>query len=891
MSGAVERWAAVAALFDELVELAPDLREQRLAAVAADDAALAAELRALLAADDTDADLLDNDAAAALPDLMIRSDELQSGGRVGAWRLLRQIGEGGMGVVYLGERTDGAYEQQVAVKVLKRGMDTHAILRRFLQERRILARLSHPHIVRLVDGGMSADGRPFYVMEFVDGVPITVHAREERLDVRARVALLAAVAEAVAYAHTQLIVHRDLKPSNVLVDAAGSPRVLDFGIAKVIEESGEQTRTGTGLRVLSPAYAAPEQIVGGAIGTATDVYALGLMLCELLAGQLPQRSLATTPEELARQAAAASTQKASALLSRLTPDEAVALYGADADARRLARTLAGDIDLIIATALRPEPERRYPTAAAFGDDLQRWLDGRPIAARADSTAYRFTKFVRRHRIGVAASALVVLSLVGGLGVALWQTHNARLAATAALAAEEKARQQAAIATAVSDFLARDVIEAVNPYRNKLDIRLADALIGAGKNIDARFAGNPRLAGVVRRELAESLYLAGEVEEAQKQAKLALDTLEGAFGRADTDALETRVVLGRVMMGHDDYAGARALYNDGLAAIKADGPVRTRLALAVGLAGVDVEQRREAEALAALDKLAPQIEAEFGAFEPLHIEALNHRLRTLVNIERTDEALALARRLRAGTEKKFGVGHALTLEWIKREAIVLVNMERYDEALPIMQQTCAATRANFGDAHYATQDCNLRLGQVLFEKLRFAEATALFEPAAAYREKTLGVDSEKTWVGWIWLARGYQRLDRLKEARALFERAHASAIRVNGENHRNTLPFGQTLGMFLEQTGAHADAEKLRRKLLAQSQAEMPAGHINIAKYAWDLGETLASQQHDDDTVAFYATWLPEWDRQFPEDDSRRIDAHKWLDAAQQRIAARDRTRK
>jgi len=185
---------------------------------------------------------------------------------------------------------------------------------------------------------------------------------------------------------------------------------------------------------------------------------------------------------------------------------------------------------------------------------------------------------------------------------------------------------------------------------------------------------------------------------------------------------------------------------------------------------------------------------------------------------------------------------------------------------------------------------LRLGVVQMEKLNFAAAAALFEPVAAYREKTLGVDSEKTWIGWIWLARGYQRTNRRAEARALFERAYAAAIRVNGAEHQNTLPFGQTLGMFFEQTGAHVDAEKLRRVLLAKAMAILPAGHVNIAKYAWDLGETLASQQHDDQLLAFYAQWLPEWDRLFSAEDSRRIDAHKWLEAAQQRIALRSGSR-
>ncbi|MEO6687633.1 MAG: serine/threonine-protein kinase, partial [Dokdonella sp.] len=253
-------WAGLSALFDELVELAPAEREQRLAAIARSDAAMASELGALLAADEDGNALLDAGATSALPDLL--DDAAPSDRRAGPYRLLRKLGEGGMGVVWLAERSDGSYEQHVAVKLLKRGMDTNAILRRFLQERRILARLHHAHIVRLVDGGMSADGRPFYVMDHVDGETITRYAMRHRLDVAARVGLLAKVAEAVAYAHTQLVVHRDLKPANVLVGADGEPRVLDFGIAKLIEESGEQTRTGTGLRILSPAYAAPEQVLG-----------------------------------------------------------------------------------------------------------------------------------------------------------------------------------------------------------------------------------------------------------------------------------------------------------------------------------------------------------------------------------------------------------------------------------------------------------------------------------------------------------------------------------------------------------------------------------------------------------------------------------------------------
>jgi eukaryotic-like serine/threonine-protein kinase len=891
VSTATERWAEVAALFDELVELDTDIRELRLAELDASDPLLAAEVRSLLVADDGQSLLLDSHAPGAISDIRpLEPDTGPSDEIAGPWRLLHPLGEGGMGVVWLAERTDGVYEQQVAVKVLKRGMDTQAILRRFLLERRILARLHHPNIVRLVDGGMSSNERPYYVMDYVDGQSLTQYAAEHHLDIGSRLGLLAKVADAVAYAHAQLIVHRDLKPSNVLVDPGGEPRVLDFGIAKLIEESGEQTRTGTGLRVMSPAYAAPEQILGEPIGTATDVYALGLMLCELLIGQLPRQRRGSTPAQLALEASEEVTDRASTLAARMTAEQLQSLYGPSLDARQLSRRLSGDLDLIVGTALQRDPARRYATAAAFADDLRRWIEGRPISARADSASYRLRKFMRRHRIGVAASVLVALSLIGGLGGALWQARIARAAAAAALVAEDNARQQAAIATAVSEFLTRDVIQAVNPYLNKIDIRLTDALIRAGSHIDARFQDEPRLAGVVRRELAESLFLAGEIEPAEAQARKALATLGDAFGDADVDALETRVILGTILHRQDNYAEARSVYESGIAALGTEGETRLRLAFNVGVAGLDTEDHKEPQALAALSKLIPAVEMTVGAYEPLHIKALDHAMRAHMGLEHYDEALALARQLRAGTEKKFGVGDPRTLEWIKREGIVLNEMERYDDALIVMRQACDATRTALGDAHFGTADCNLRLGIIYFRTGHYAEALALFESVAALREHAYGTDAEGTWLSWVWLARGYQMTGQPERAQALFERTYANASRLNGEGNAKTVPFGQMLSIFFQQTGALAKAETLRRKLLGQIRNALPEGHITIAKIAWDLGETLAARKHDDETVAFCSEWLPRWDSAFPDGDIRRTDAHKWLNEARQRLASGNRVR-
>ncbi|HEU4664035.1 MAG TPA: serine/threonine-protein kinase, partial [Dokdonella sp.] len=484
-----ERWTRISAWFDELVELAPAARALRLEGIEAAEPAAARELRALLEADAREHGLLDDDAAGALAGLMSAelAAPLPADGRIGAYRVLRPIGEGGMGTVYLAERADGAFEQRVAIKLIKRGMDSAAVLQRFLRERRILARLAHAHIVRLLDGGVGADGRPYFVMEYVDGETLERYASARRLPLRERVALVARIAEAVAYAHALLVVHRDLKPSNVIVDANGAPRVLDFGIAKLLEAGDDPVATGTGQQVLSPAYAAPEQILGEAVGTASDVYALGLVLCELLVGELPRRR-GTTPAQRAWDAANEEAERPSVLAARLSPARVETLYCNAMSARRLSRALTGDLDVIVATALRREPARRYPTAAAFAEDLRRWLDGRAIDARADSRGYRLARFVRRHRVGVAASALVVVSLFAGLGSALWQAQRAREQAARAEAERANAERQLARTDRVKDYVLALFREQDPISRARAQARTPTELIRSGvAQVDTRFA--------------------------------------------------------------------------------------------------------------------------------------------------------------------------------------------------------------------------------------------------------------------------------------------------------------------------------------------------------------------------------------------------------------------
>jgi eukaryotic-like serine/threonine-protein kinase len=365
-------------------------------------------------------------------------------GRLGPYRLIREIGHGGMGTVYLGVRDDDAYQKRVAIKVLKRGMDTESIVRRFRNERQILASLEHPFIAGLLDGGSTPDGRPYFAMEYVEGQPIVDYCDTHRLDTAARLKLFRHVCTAVQYAHQNLVIHRDIKPANVLVIADGTPKLLDFGIAKLLNpELAGQTLapTAPGLQLMTPEYASPEQVRGEAVTTATDVYSLGVLVYELLAGRLPYRLTSRAPADIARIVCESEPLRPSTAITVIDGQpEGDASTGRDphqastaskpyrkltVDVERLRRQLAGDLDNIILKALSKEPLRRYASVDQFSEDVRRHLAGLPVIARKDTWGYRTTKFVRRNRAVVGAGALTFAVLVAGIIGTTWQARVAR----------------------------------------------------------------------------------------------------------------------------------------------------------------------------------------------------------------------------------------------------------------------------------------------------------------------------------------------------------------------------------------------------------------------------------------------------------------------------------
>ncbi len=422
------RLRAIEAIFHAALDVEPEQRDAFLGEQCAGDDSLRREVEALLAAYETAGNFIESPIV-TVDQALLEDEEADRliGQRIGHWEILKRIGSGGMGAVYLARRADRQYEQQVAIKLIKRGMDTEAMLHRFRNERQILAGFDHPNIARLLDGDTTEDDLPYFVMEYVEGLPIDQYCDEKSLAITERLQLFRQVCAAVSYAHRRAVIHRDLKVSNILVGADGVPKLLDFGIARVLHPGGHGEAAATMLeqRVLTPEYASPEQIRGEPVTTASDVYSLGVVLYRLLTGKTPYRLSTHSPQDLAR------------AIGETEPQRPSTVVNAGRAAER--KCLRGDLDNIVLMALRKEPERRYPSVEQFSDDLRRHLEARPVLARRDTLTYRAGKFVKRNTGISVAAVLVVLSLVGGIVMTTWQAQRAQEQEEIAIA--EKARAE------------------------------------------------------------------------------------------------------------------------------------------------------------------------------------------------------------------------------------------------------------------------------------------------------------------------------------------------------------------------------------------------------------------------------------------------------------------
>jgi serine/threonine protein kinase/tetratricopeptide (TPR) repeat protein len=806
-----ERWRAINPYLDDALELASEEREAWLAAIDARDPALAADLRSLLA--EHDALQASHFLERAVPSAATSNAPLE-GQRLGAYRLISDLGEGGMGSVWLAERCDGRFEGRVAIKLLNVALMGPAGQERFRREGHFLARLAHPHIARLADAGVSPTGQPYLVLEYVDGKPIDRYCDDNKLDVDARIRLFLDVLEAVAHAHANLIVHRDLKPPNVLVTTNGQVKLLDFGIAKLLEggdaadapaRDGSSALTRAGGTVLTPEYAAPEQMTGGQVTTATDIYALGVLLYVLLSGEHPAGGHRQSPAELVRAIVDTEPRRVSDVVaSSVDMREAVAHPAAlrATTPGRLRRRLQRDLDVIVARSLKKTAAERYASVTALADDLRRSLQNKPISARPDSVWYRASSFARRNRTGVAAVVSVVL-LVGGLTA----FYTSRLAAE-----RDRARLEANKAAQVSELLA-GLLTGADPFaaRGTPGEPTVRALLDAGAaRLQKELAGQPELQAEMMTVIGRVYQRLGLHDKAQPLLEQAL-----ALGRRVAGPEHPRVAqslndLGVLLRERGNYRAAASTLEEALA-------MRRRL--------LGDEHKDVAVTLVELGRVYVD-RAQDERAEPLFRTALAIRRKVLGEEHRNTatslsdlglllfrrgelrEAETILKRCLAITRKVLAEDHPDVGTAMANVAQIEQDLGDYRSAEALLRQALAIHRASMGNHHVRVASTLNSLAYSLREQGRLDEAATALNEAVSIARSVFG-DEHPTVAAYIvsqariHLARGEARAGE-----SLLRLALQIRQRVLSNDDPRVATTKSLLGDALTTLGRYGEAEPL-----------------------------------------------------------------------------------
>ncbi|HEX9545630.1 MAG TPA: protein kinase [Pyrinomonadaceae bacterium] len=792
-------WEKVKEVFTVALEQPVAMRAQFLAELCGGDEALRGEVESLLAAHEEPKNLLDQhtiDLAAQLQ----QDGQKYLGKRFGPYSILREIGRGGMGAVFLAERADGEFQQQVALKIIRQSFADGELEKHFRRERQILASLNHPNIAKLLDGGVSDSGELFLAMEFIAGEPLIGFAENHQLTIEERLQLFLKVCRAVSFAHQNLIIHRDLKPSNILVSDEGEPRLLDFGLAKLSEPAatpGGMTnadRTETAFRAFTPAYAAPEQILGKSVTTVSDVFSLGVILYELLTNEKPFHFEGKSLEEIIKTVSGDEPSLPSRTIKSENPQSAIRQ-----------RQLRGDLDNITLKALQKDPARRYQSVAEFANDIERHLDHLPIAARPNTLSYRASRFYQRNKIAVSATALIIIALVAGLAISLRQYRNAQ--------------RENAKAEAVNDFLKKMLMTA-NPSsglsgKKGYQTTITDILAEAEKRLESEELRNqPEVRADLRQVVGAGYFEQGNYVAGEKNLRQALAEQTQLYGTDSPKLLITEITLASLLFAKADYESAENIYGPKLSLLRTEfqkGKVDADF-LVRSLSNYAVLQRARGDSVAAESLLR--------------------------------ESLAISSKLSSQSPADSARGLL---------ALILIDQGKFDEAESLQR---AAVNKYRNSANNETPEfCSALtlLGIVLMEKGDLSGAeTNLREAESIYRKLY-----SPNFIGL------YDNL-RLQAQVSYLAGNYADAnTKINQvlENYRQNsnpkyISFATALtvqGLILNKLGRSTEAEKVLREAVKLREENLPDQHFMTALTRGALGECLTTQKRYDEAETLLVT--------------------------------------
>ncbi|HEV8358416.1 MAG TPA: serine/threonine-protein kinase [Gemmatimonadales bacterium] len=814
------RWERIQGLFHRLADLPAVERKHVLELECAHDPELLAEVAGMLEADASGGTLLDRDLALAAGGVLgggVPPDLPRE--RFGPYRITGVLGEGGMGVVYLAERSD--LGSRAAIKILRDASLSPARRERFASEQRTLAQLNHPGIAGLLDADTLPDGTPWFVMEYVEGMPLTAFCTARGTSVPGRLRLLRSVCEAVQHAHTQAVIHRDLKPSNVLVKPDGTVKLLDFGIAKQLESldlGGDQTRTG--LRMMTPAYAAPEQYDGGRIGIHTDVYALGVILYELLAGRLPFDLADRKPAE------------AMTIVAQQMPEKPSVIAwgrGRAGGARSVSKAAWSDLDTLCLTAMHKDPARRYRTVEALIRDLDHFLAGEPLEARPDSFGYRMRKFVGRNRSEVAAAALVLAAVVG-----LVVFYTVRLTRARNTAVAEAARAQR-----IQRFTL-NLFEGGDKEAGPADSLRVVALVERGLKEAQNLVGEPAAQAELYLTLGSIYQKLGNLARADTLLRLALDRRRTLFGAGTAEQTESLVALGLLRADQAKFEESERLIRDALdqgrRRLSPGDPALAQATFALGRVLQDrgnypqaIRTSEEAVRLysAPGGDPTPELAASLGQLADDHFYAGHYDASDSVN----RIVLAMDRRL-------YGERHPRVADILINLGAAQVERGNYKEGERFYRLALDITRGFYGDDAYQTASNLTMLGRALVYQNRLDEGADLLRRALAIQERVFGPVHPRVASALNDLGNAAYKQNRLDEAEADFSRIITIYKSVYGDKHYLIgIATANLAGVFLDRKD-FPRAERLYREAVARFTEALGPEQTNTGIGRIKLGRTL-----------------------------------------------------
>jgi serine/threonine-protein kinase len=840
------RRAEIEEVFEHALDLDPDRRGAWLSDRCAHDAGLRAEVEALLAAHESPAGILERRLTPATTALA--AEPLRER-RIGPYRVVRELGRGGMGVVYLAERVDGEFKREVAIKLLRNSPDAEELHRRFIAERQILASLSHPNIAQLLDGGTTEGQLPYLVMEYVDGLPITTYCDRHGLDIASRLRLFVDVCRAVNSAHQNLVIHRDIKPGNILVTASGQVKLLDFGIAKLLNSAMggmAMPHTRTAFRVMTPDYASPEQVRGDPLTTGSDVYALGVVLYELLAGRRPYQIRTGAVRELHELVCEREPERPSTWAKRTAaPDEPeAAAPAAIASARgtspdRLQRVLAGDLDAIVMMALRKEPRRRYGSAELLAEDIERHLGGLPVLARHPSRAYYLGKFLRRHRTAASLGAIAMFSLIAGIAVALKQTAAARRERDRASTALTQARQALRESDETTNFLA-GLFDVNVPAPGNTAPGTTEELIARGMGQIEQLGNHPLVQARMLEGMGRIYQNAGRFADAKLAYERSL-ALRHANGAGETaEAATTLIHMANTLRTLGSYPAADSAAWQALRiSEKVNGPTDPLSADAWQMLSMLAVYRSDIRGSEDYARRSVNIRvAAYGADDPRIAYSLEMLGGALRRLGRYEEGERYMRQAMALYEREKGPDNpALVVPLYRLAEAVATDREDYAEAARLLERGVSIATASFGAAHPRTAYALRQLGEMESRRGNFVKGEQLARRAVEIYDRTLGRRDVEAGDAYVDFASVYSRVGRWADAEAAQRIALAIYDSALGRAH--AAYGGATAGLceIHLHAGRIADAEVECREaitIIERAQGPRTLGLLNPMMLLGDM---------------------------------------------------------